>query len=269
MRFLFLLSALFVLILFCQKSLVRLRVFRLKKKIKNNPLIGVKQEDNSYYYKQKGYCLSYRIKESPAGIKTVQWLSLKRRLRFFEGGILSIKRSLVKFFLYQRWLVIFRPFILFPLIISISIFYFGLVETQKARVERLKWLVASAVGASPDQIQYIGDGWLEVSTQRKTAVDGVMEPVRYAFNPFTWFFSSQAGFVSRWRGEPFGYVTHPVVYNEEGEVWINKEGTWRHGMFTGGKVIDWDIPQGTGIRAGKVHGHQISTEDKKLHIQDE
>jgi hypothetical protein len=95
-----------------------------------------------------------------------------------------------------------------------------------------------------------------------------MEPVRYAFNPFTWFFSSQGGFVTRWRGEPFGNVTHPIAYNDEGEVWINKEGTWRHGMFTDGKTVDWDIPQGTGIRAGKVYGHQISTLDKKLYIQD-
>lgn len=248
--------------------LTRLRFFRLKRKIKNNPLIGIKQEDGSYYHKKGGYGISYRIKESPSGAKTVEWLSLKRRLGFFEKEILKIKRGLNKFFLYQRWLVLFRPAILFLLFVSISISYFGLVETRKARVERFKWLVASAVGVSPNQIQYIGNGWLQISAQRKTAVDSVNEPVRYTFNPFRWFFSLPEAFVTRWRGKPFGYVTHPVVYNEGGEVWINKEDTWRHGRFTSDRTIEWDTPQGTGIRAGKVTGHQISTPDKKLYIPD-
>ena len=247
--------------------LVRLRFSRLKKKIKNNPLIGTKQEDGSYTYREEGYTISYKIEESLSGERRVEWLSLKRRLGFLEIKFLKLKKSLNNFFLYQRWLGFLRLPVLLSLLISVGIFYFGLVETRQARVERLKWLVASAAGVSPKQIQYIGDGTLEISANRKTAVDRVNEPVRYTFNPFKWFFS-QTGLVTRWRGESFGYVTHPVVYNEDGEVWINKEDTWRHGRFTNDRTIEWDTPQGTGIRAGKVTGHEVSMPEGKLYIPD-
>jgi len=267
-RFLLILFGIFILILFYQRPKTYLRISGLKKKIEKNPLLGIKEEDNTYCYKEKGYVINYRIIETPAGIKRIESLSIKRRLNYFERKIINLKKGLDKFFLYQRWMVFFRPAIFFLLISSIIIFYFGLIETQKTKVERLKWAVATAIGVSTSQIQYIGDGLLEITTQRKTAADKINEPVRYTVNPFKWFFSSDTGFVTRWRGKPYGYVTHPVVYNENGEVWLNKEGTWRHGRFTGARTIEWDTPQGTGIRAGKVFGSEISTQNKKLYVPD-
>jgi len=150
------------------------------------------------------------------------------------------------------------------MIIGFLAFYFGLLETHKSRIDAFKWVVASVAGIDPGKIQYIGGGWIEISTERKTAVDKIHEPVKYTFNPFSWLFSPEIIFVSRWRGKPYGYATHPVVYNERGEVWINKEGAWRYGKVSG-KDIKWDIPQGTGIRAGKVSGHEIQ---RKLYTPD-
>jgi hypothetical protein len=79
-----------------------------------------------------------------------------------------------------------------------------------------------------------------------------------------WLFFQEGGFVTRWRGKSFGYATHPVAFNDRGDVWLNKEGTWRHGRFTTDKTLEWDVPQGT----RKVSGHELSTQDKKLYIQD-
>jgi len=243
----------------------KIRFAILKQRIKNNPYLGKEDIDGTYGYKQGSYEVKYRIVKLPQqGKESLQWISERRRLSAHGG---NIKRGLFNFWHYQGWLVFFRPPILFLLIISIIIFYFGLMETQKTKVERFKWIVASVVGISPHQIEYIGDGSLEISAQRKTAVDRINEPIRYTFNPFKWLFSSEAGFVTRWRGRPYNYATHPVVYNERGDVWINKEGSWRQGKIYG-KEIKWDIPQGTGIRAGKVTGHEIPTKEDKLRIED-
>jgi hypothetical protein len=267
-KFLLILLVTFILILFWQNFLVYLEIWRLQAKIKKNPLIGIKQKDNNYYYNEKGYTIGYRINESSAGIKKIERVFLKRRLTFFEKNILEIRRLLSKFFLYRRWGILLHPLVLFLVVSSMAIFYFGLVETQKARVERLKLIASSIIGASPNQIEYIGDGWLEISALRKTSGDNISEPIKYTVNPFLWFFSSQEGVVTRWQNNTKKYVSQPVVYNERGDVWVNNEGTWRSGRFTNNRTIEWDQPQGTGIRSGKVTGHEISSQDKELYISD-
>ena len=245
----------------------KIRFAVLKRRIEKNHCLGKENVDGSYDYKQGSYDIRYRIIKQISGEESIEWILERRRLTPSEGGKSRIGKAFFNFWHYQGWLIFFRPQIIFLLLISILIFYFGLIETQKTKVERFKWIVASVVGISPQQIEYIGDGSLEISTQRKTAVDRINEPIRYTFNPFRWLFSSEAGFVTRWRGEPYGYATHPVVYNERGEVWINNESEWQHGNISG-KTIKWDIPQGTGIRAGKVTGDEISTKEDKLRIED-
>ena len=245
----------------------KIRFAILKKKIKENPRVGEEDVNGIYDYKEGGYGIRYRIIKQTQGKVSIDWVSQRRHVTAYEERVKGIKRGLFKFWYYQGWLAFFRPPIFFLLLASIVIFYFGLIETTKTKMDRFRWIVASVVGVSPQEIQYIGDGWLEISTQRRTAVDRINEPVKYTFNPFKWFFSSEAGFVTRWRGRPYQYATHPIVYNERGEVWLNKEGTWRQGKIVG-KEIKWDIPQGTGIRAGKVTGHEISTQDKKFYIPD-
>lgn len=244
----------------------RIRFTILKKRIEKNPYIGERDFDGTYLYKKGDYSIRYRIRNIE-GKESIEWISEKRRLSPYEEKMRRIRERFFDFWCYQRWLVFFRPLIFFLLLISLFILYFGFMETQKTKVERFKWIVASVVGVSPQEIQYIGDGWLEISAQRRTAVDRIYEPVQYRFNPFRWLFSSEAGFTTRWRGEPYRHVTHPIVYNERGEIWINKEGTWQHGKISD-KTIKWDKPQGTGIRAGKVTGHEISTEDEELYIPD-
>ena len=245
----------------------KIRFAILKKRIKKNPFIGKEETNGLYDYRQGGYSISYRIIKENSGKKSIEWISLRRRLGSYEKGRRKISKTLFNFWRYQGWLIFFRPPIIFLLITSIVIFYFGLIETEKTKVERFKWIVASVIGVNSQQIEYIGDGSLEISAQRKTAVDRIYEPIRYTFSPLRWLFSSEAVFVTRWRGEPYGYATHPVVYNERGDVWINKQDKWRHGNISG-NTVKWDIPQGTGIREGKVTEHEISTQDKKRRIED-
>lgn len=246
----------------------KIRIFRLKKKVKNNPYIGTKESNGTYIYRQGLFTIEYEILNIQTPRPLVKIISIKHRLTESEIARHRIKELFRNLFRYQTWIYLLRPHILISFILGIAILYFGIIEPYQNKVDRFRWIVASVVGVSPQDIQYIGNGWLQISAQRKTAVDRISEPVRYTFNPLRWLFTSESGSVTRWRGRPYGYVTHPIVYNEDGEVWINKEYTWRHGRISG-KTIEWDEPQGSGIRAGKVTGHEITTQDKKLRLPDE
>jgi len=239
----------------------------LRKKIQRNPYLGKDNPDGAYDYKEGIYSLRYRIIKTRSNKESIEWVSQKRRLDGYEKLEEKIKYNFSKFWRYQGWLAFFRPPTVFILLITVLIFYFGFIEKATTKTARLKWIITSLTGVGADQIQYIGDGWIEIAAQRKTAVDGQYEPIRYRVNPFRWFFSPESSWVTRWRGETYGYVTHPVVYNESGDVWIKKEDTWRHGMISG-TDIEWDSPQGTGIREGKVTGEEISVQNKRIYIKD-
>ncbi len=195
-KFFFVLVGISILILFCQKYLAYLRIFRIKNKIKKNPLIGIKQDEDSYYYKEKGYNINYRIRESFAGNKIVEWLTLKRRLTTFEEKVLNLKRALDKFFLYQRWITLFRPLVVIVLVASLIIFYLGMEQSFK-RIEHFKWIVARITGISPESIRYSGEGWFKISGQRGSK-DQEVEQITISFNPLRWLFLSDTANVSQW-----------------------------------------------------------------------
>lgn len=236
----------------------------LKKRIKNNPYIGKEDSDGTHVYKKGHYSIRYRIINLPEGKVGVEWVSQKRRYSAYEEKVRRIKKGLFDFWYYQRWSIFFRPPIIFILIAVILLFYFKVMSTREINAERLKWIVASVIGISPEDIQYIGDGWLEISGQRKRE-DGVSEPIKYTFNPLRWLFFSEGGVLTRWRGEPFGYATHSVVFNDRGDVWIKKKDTpWQHGIISG-ETIKWDTPVGS---SKVTEQEKISTEDKKLRVID-
>jgi len=274
MRFLFVLIIIFILILVGQKYLAYFNIFRLKKKIKNNPSIGIKQQDNSYDYKEEGYTISYRVKEFPLGVKAVEWLSLKRRLTFIEEKILDIKRNLDKFFLYQRWITLFRPSAIIVLMASLIIFYLGMEQSSK-RIGRFKWIVARITGISPESIKYVGGGWFDVFGQRRF-LDKGGDPVTVSFNPLGWLFFSDTAHINRWNKELNKYVTYSVVVNDKGDIWLDKKdgkiqgkglvkkNKQIHGKIQADRII-WDEPTGS----LQVSGHHIGVEDDRLRFIDE
>ncbi len=246
----------------------------MRKRIKKNPYIG--QEDNgSYVYKDGSYSISYRIIKMPEGKLCIEWIAHKCHFGAFEKKTRRIKKGFLDFWFYQKWTLFFRPATLFILVASVFIFYFAVLETQEAKVERFKRIVASVVGIKTHDIQYVGGGWLEIPGQRRRIVEKineparyVYEPIKYAFNPLSWFLSSDTGFIKRWRSEASGgYVTHPVVYNDKGDVWLKKKNTWEHGNISG-ETIKWDTPQVSGLSIRKTTGQEVTVEDKKLKVID-
>lgn len=247
----------------------------LRRRIKKNPYIGQEESDGTYLCKKGGYSINYRIIKLSGGQVQVEWVSHKRRLGTYEERIRKIKKRFLDFWHYQKWTFFFRPSILFLLLVSVILFYSEVMETQETKMARLKWMIASVAGINPGDIQYIGGGWLEISGQRKRTEERineptkyVYEPIKYTFNPLRWLFSSDKGFIKRWRGESGGgYATHPVVYNDRGDIWIRKKDGWEHGRISG-ETVKWDIPQVSGMSTRKTPGHEISVQDKKLKIID-
>lgn len=265
-RFLFALIAVFILIFLSQKILNHFRFFCLRKKIKNNPLIGVRQEDGSYYYKERGYAADYKVKNLPAGNKEVEWLFLKHRPTFLGRRIINAKRGLNKFFLYQRWAILFRPLVLFFLVASIIIFYGQIREHSFKRIGYFKWIISQMTSIGPESIEYKGKGLFTITGQ-KTSAQRDVSPINISFNPLRSLFFSDTAKVSLWSQELKGYISYPVTVTDKGDVWLDKRGGLVHGRVTGDKIV-WDEPQRAGIRE-EVSGHRITIEDGKLEILDE
>lgn len=234
----------------------------LRRKIKKHPYIGQEVGDGTHLYKKGIYGINYRITKFADGHLSIEWLSHRRRVTYYEEKIKRVRKGLFDFWLYQKWLLLFRPPIFFLLLVSILLFYFVAIETEEARINRVKLIVATASGISPDQIQYIGNGWLEISGERIRA-DKTREHIKLSFNPLRWFFFSEGGVLTRWRGEPYGYATHPLVINDKGDVWLKKKDIWVHGRFSD-NVIKWDSPVGS----GEVLTQELSIEDKRILIPD-
>lgn len=242
--------------------LARFQFFRLKKKIKNNPSIGIKQGDNSYNYNEGGYTVSYRVKESALGL-TVEWLYFKRRLTFIEKKILDIKRILNNFFLYQRWATLLRPSLIIVLLAALTIFYLGVREQSNQRIGHFKWIIAQMAGISPESIEYAGEGWFNISGQRRF-LDKSGDPVTIRFNPLGWLFFSETANINRWNKKLNKYVTYSVDANDRGDVWLRKKDGKIHGVAQADKIV-WDEPAGS----RKASGHYLVVEDGKPRFFDE
>jgi len=266
-RFIFALVGVFILILFCKKCLAYLTISRLKNKIKNNPLIGTKQEDGSYYYKEKGYTISYRIREPTAGVKPVEWLFVRCRLTTFEEKALNLRRAIDKFFLYQRWITLFRPSVVIVLCVSLIICYLGIKENSLRRMEHLKWIVAQITGINQGSIRYIGEGRFTITGERSPR-DKEAESVTISFNPLRWLFlSDNTANVSLWSKKLNRYIDYSVISNDKGDIWLGRKNRQIHGRVQGNQVI-WDTPLKVGL-GEETPGHNIVIEDGKLKIIDQ
>lgn len=218
------------------------KVYFFKKKIKKNPLIGIKDLDGSFLYKDKGYTLRYRIEIIPSGEKKINWVSYKYRLTAFEEFIYKVKRFFKRFILYFR----LKPSLIIPFFLIIVILYIWVLIPQTAKINFYKWSVSRMVGVSPQQVEYKGGGWFEVYGKRIIPEDARTEPLTFTINPLRWLFFSDYGYVTRWRGKEYGgYKTHDLKIDKERGISIKEQSRDIHGKFEGDK-IKWDVSKETG-----------------------
>ncbi|MDD4939189.1 MAG: hypothetical protein PHE18_04415 [Candidatus Omnitrophica bacterium] len=264
-KFFLILIGAFAAIIYFSKLPVYLDIILSKKKIQKDPLIGQKQEDGTYFYGKASFSLSYRIKAA-YGKKAVEWLLLKRRLTPAEERILAVKRWLNKFFLYQGWFKALRPAYLFVFILSLSLFYFGIMRHSFARVEYFKFIIAQAAGISPESIKYEQGGWFRILARKKSLQKDI-EPVTISFNPIAGLFFPNSASVGFWSNKLNRYVNYPFNTNEHGDIWMGQGSRQVHGNIKANRIV-WDKRQKAGIRQ-EVRGHRIEVREGKLEVVDE
>lgn len=255
----------------------RMVIAKLHQKIQNGIIAGRPDGQGAYLYEEKGYHIRYRILGSDSNAQPmaqgrkrpieIEWTLIKYRLNPAEKAVKTIKTIFVSLFHNEDWIYLLRPPVIVLLLFILVIFYFGLVESEKGRIERLRWFYARILGLDANQIRYTGGSSIDILGQRTTAVDAAEEPISYTVRLWRWLLFGDIGYITRKRGSPYGDDVNQLSSDKAGNIWLKKEGQWQRAKVKEG-AVQWEQPQGTGIRAGKIKGHEISREDKRLHILD-
>lgn len=246
----------------------KISIWRMKNKIRARPFIGARDPDGTFRYKEGRITIKYAITapKAPNNKSIPRWISVKIRTSFYANSLRKSANEFMDFWRYQKWLIFLRPSSLIILMFIGSIIYTGAVELQPGKGYVTRWLVSQAIGISPSEIEYRGDGWIKIYGIRKTVVDREREPFSYNVNVFGWLVFNDAGSITRERDAEYGPVTHQLGYDANGQVYLNKENKWQKGEIENG--VKWDKPQGSGIRREKVKGEIIENTGGKIRIRD-
>jgi len=252
----------------CERLLSAAKIITLKKKIHKNPFIGKPQGNHIYLYQENQYRVSYNILVSEKNKKSkVAWISVAYPSMLSSRTMKKIQRNFTRIFQNRNWLYLLRPSVIFPCLLVISITYFSLIESQQSKEFRLRWITARILGVAPEQVRYGRNGWVEVNGEREIITDGSKEDFTYTVNVWRLLFHGDAGSIRRQRKEPYGEDINRLRIGEGGAGELEKGSLWQ--KFTvSGNTIEWEIPQGTGVRKGKILGHEVLTKDGELHLLD-
>ena len=151
--------------------------------------------------------------------------------------------------------------------------YYLLFEPQADKEYRLEWLISKALRVRMEDVVIRPDGWIKILATRITAVDGQREPISFNVNLVKWLTFQDDGYIVRNRGvvEIYdnGDVVYPVQYYGSGSLLMKKDNEWISGKVNGIEEVTWKKAQGTGIRAGAVHGEKRNLGGGVFTIQDE
>lgn len=246
----------------------KLKIRGMKKKIRTNPFIGIRDIGNTFKYKEGGITIRYAmtVSKTPAEKRIPYWISVRIKTPSRENILKKMSDGFMDFWRYQKWIIFFHPSTLIVLTLAGLIIYVGAVELQPGNGYVIRWLISRATGVSSNEIQYEGKGWIRIYGVRTTTADREREPFSYDVNVFRWLVFNDAGSVTRGGNARRGPISHKLGYDESGQVYIKKEGAWQKGEI--GNGVKWDRPQGTGIREEKVKGETIGTTQGKLEVHD-
>jgi len=237
----------------------------LKEKVIAEPHIGMIDNDGTYVYKEGAYIVKYEILRNQVEGTPVRIISIKHKISDLERKRRSAAKSLQHFFFHYGWISLFRPRILLLFTVGTVIFYLGVIEPYKDKVSRFRWIVANVIGVNPKQLEYDA-GVFHLFGKRKPGSKQSEEHVTFSFSPFNLLLPKSTGYVSRWSKEA-GYVTNPVSFDGNGNVWLGLgNDSWKHGFFSGDEV-KWDTLQA--IDDGRISGEKISNRDNTLYITDQ
>ncbi len=242
---------------------------KLKNIISRAPNIGLKDEEGNFEFKQGRFTIRYRLIDlgDTKEQKKIEFIAMKRRLWGYEEKAQNFSKVVRNFWLYHEWINFFKPKVFFALFSIILIFYLTAYEPEYYKVARFRWLISRILRVNEKSVTVKPDGWVTIQAQRQTAVDRQIEPISYNVNLFDWITFRDDGYISRYKGRDYGYSNYSVMYDDRGGIKLKKEGDWIEGELNKDR-IDWKKPQGTGIREGKVLGHDVKIPEDTILIND-
>lgn len=239
----------FLFLKILRRTIVKLKLFFLKKEIEKNPLVGEEDLDGTFRYIKNGYTLRYGIEELSSGKRKISWVSYKFRLTALEEFIHKIK------IFFKRLMLNFRlkPSLTLPFFLIIIVAYALTFIPESKKIKFYQFTLSHMLGIKPKYIKYKGGGWYGISGKRIISEEGRVEPFTFTVNPWHWLFFSDPGYVIRWRGKESGYKKHYLKIDEQGKISTEEKGREAFGgkvklPYTEGKVeggtIKWSAPQG-------------------------
>ena len=166
------------------------------------------------------------------------------RERWYERAIRKAKKSFK-----ANWPAL-KTSQLVLLLTALMPLYF-LFEPEEWKESRFEKVCSLLTGSKATY----ADGKVKLASKRE-AIDGKVENVNITVDPASWLFSRGGGNVTKYVPETYTTITEPFKY-DGGDAWLYRENKrWIHGSKKG-NTIEWESPQGTGERKGKISGHVI------------
>jgi hypothetical protein len=247
---------------------------KLRGIINKNPDIGLQDKDGNFTYKQGVFTVRYRVVSSntDGSFKKAKIDYIKKDRYGYGRGFIRFEKKVDDFWRYRKWRNFLRPGMILFLLLIILFPYYLLFEPQADKEYRLEWLISKVLRVRTEDVVIRPDGWIKILATRITAVDRQREPISFNVNLVKWLTFQDDGYIARNRGVvenyDYGDVVYPVHYGIS-SLFLEKDNGWVSGKLNGIEEVTWEEAQGTGIRAGAVHGEKRNLEERVFTIQDE
>jgi len=234
---------------------------KLEKMVRRNPDIGQKDKDGNFVFEYGRFGIIYKIIDSSGGTerKEIKPILIQRRLTDQERKIKSFKSGVRQFWSSDRWVDIFEPRALLPLLTIIFVLYCITLESEHSRDQLTRWVISHLLRIDEKNVIVKPDGLITISAKRMNAVDGSITPVSFDFNPGNLTSSKRNGYVILDSSAPesrYGYGKYPVELDDSGNISVNRSGRWITGKYTEDEIM-WDEPQPTIVQGRYIHGHDL------------
>jgi len=273
----FLLFLLFILLCLCMFILFAYSVFitiglimriyekvmskKLEKMVRRNPDIGLKDKEDNFVFEYGRFSFIYKVIDSSDGTerKEIKPVFIERKLTNHERKIKSFKSGIRQFWSSDRWVDIFEPRALVPLLTIIVVLYCITLESEHSKVQRTRWIISHLLRIDEKNVMVKPDGLVTISAKRMNASDGSITPVSFDFNPGNLTSSKRNGYVILDKSateDRYGYGKYPVTLDDNGNISVNRNGQWVTGKYTEDEII-WDEPQPVGAQGQYIRGHDL------------
>ncbi len=184
------------------------------------------------------------------------------------GGYRKTCKRIDEFFRYHYWAHLLRPKAFVPILLGVALLYFGLIESEEAKIHRLETVCSSLTGF---KAEYVGDGWIKLDSSERNVIDRSTEKVDVRVDLVCWLLGGSSEVTREvikdriTLREPFDYDAGDVVYKRwhggeiHGKMARGQTGPWWWNSKT--RTIRWDDPQATGPRRYKFSRQAIEGDE--------